>query len=118
LKAHDLGNLSDASVKQYATTIRNVQAKCKQPQVYYYRARQLDGYKFIESHFTNGAATQQKELAPFRKGTNRARNTAKQKPYGLRVSFVHVMTKFGTQRSHGEITKTKAKSAGFILYKY
>ena len=32
VEAHDLGNLSDASVKQYATTIRNVQAKCKQPQ--------------------------------------------------------------------------------------
>ena len=27
----DLGNLSDANVKQYATTIRNVQAKCKSP---------------------------------------------------------------------------------------
>jgi metallo-beta-lactamase class B len=31
VEAHDLGNLSDANVKQYATTIRKVQAKCKQP---------------------------------------------------------------------------------------
>jgi len=29
--AHDLGNLSDANVNQYATTIENVKAKCKQP---------------------------------------------------------------------------------------
>jgi len=29
--AHDLGNLSDANVTQYATTIENVKAKCKQP---------------------------------------------------------------------------------------
>jgi metallo-beta-lactamase class B len=31
VEAHDLGNLSDANVKQYAATIRNVQAKCKHP---------------------------------------------------------------------------------------
>ena len=29
---NDLGNLADASVKEYATTIKNVQAKCKKPQ--------------------------------------------------------------------------------------
>ena len=28
----DLGNLADANVKEYATTIKNVQAKCKRPQ--------------------------------------------------------------------------------------
>lgn len=28
----DLGNLADANINQYATTIRNVQAKCKKPQ--------------------------------------------------------------------------------------
>ena len=28
---NDLGNLSDASVKDYATTIKNVQEKCKNP---------------------------------------------------------------------------------------
>lgn len=30
-EAHDLGNLSDANVKEYATSIENVQAKCKHP---------------------------------------------------------------------------------------
>jgi metallo-beta-lactamase class B len=29
---HDLGNLADANVKEYATTIENVKAKCKRPQ--------------------------------------------------------------------------------------
>jgi glyoxylase-like metal-dependent hydrolase (beta-lactamase superfamily II) len=27
----DLGNLADAYIKEYATTIKNVQAKCKRP---------------------------------------------------------------------------------------
>jgi len=31
-KDRDLGNLADANVKEYATTIENVKAKCKKPQ--------------------------------------------------------------------------------------
>lgn len=31
VEAHDLGNLADANVKEYATTIENVKTKCRQP---------------------------------------------------------------------------------------